>query len=99
MVARTDLEILLQSNVNQNKAIFDRQNGNGILMISGNAVQTPTAGTYYAVHFVTDCTPTTFTATNSTLITGVLYPAGTVMYVDVTAITCGASDVYSLYKV
>ena len=72
---------------------------NGILMIKGTAAQTPSAGTYYAVQFVTDCTPTTFTASNSTLIEDFIYPAGTIIYADVTAITCGSNEVYALYKV
>ena len=71
---------------------------NGILMIKGTAAQTPSAGTYYAVQFITDCTTTAFTATTSTLI-NTLYPAGTVLYVDVLTITCGANEVYALYKV
>ena len=65
----------------------------GIVMISGNAAQTQSSGTYYAV-----CTPTAFTALNSTLITGVVYPAGTIIYADITAITCGSNEVYALYK-
>ena len=65
----------------------------GIVMISGNAAQTQSSGTYYA-----DCTPTAFTALNSTLITGVVYPAGTIIYADITAITCGSNEVYALYK-
>ena len=71
---------------------------NGIVMISGTAAQTPSSGTYYAVQFITDCTPTAFTAANSTLITGVVYPAGTIIYADITAITCGSNEVYALYK-
>ena len=99
MIARTDADVLMQNNINQNAAIFKRQNGNGVMMINGDATQTVSSGTYYAVQFITDCTPTIFTATNSTIITGVLYPAGTVMYVDVTSIKCGRSEVYSLCKV
>lgn len=70
----------------------------GIVMINGTAAQTPNSGTYYAVQFITDCTPTALTAANSTLITGVVYPAGTIIYADITAITCGSSEVYALYK-
>ena len=99
MIARTDLEVLLTDNIAQNKAIYDRQNGNGVLMISGTAAQSVNSGTYYAIQFVTDCTPTAFTATNSTLITSVLYPAGTVLYLDILTITCGSNEVYALYKV
>ena len=98
MIARTDLEVLLQDNIAQNKAIYNRQNGNGVLMINGTAAQSVSSGTYYAVQFITDCTPTAFTATNSTLLASVLYPAGTVLYLDVLTITCGSSEVYTLYK-
>ena len=98
MAARTGLENLLKNNIAQNKAIFDRQNGNGVLMVEGTAAQSVSSGTYYAVQFITDCTTTAFTATNSTLI-NTLYPAGTVLYVDVLTITCGANEVYALYKV
>tara|TARA_R110000824_G_scaffold237157_1_gene425964 strand:+ start:68 stop:367 length:300 start_codon:yes stop_codon:yes gene_type:complete len=99
MIARTDLEVLLTDNIAQNKAIYDRQNGNGVLMIKGTAAQSVSSGTYYAIQFVTDCTPTAFTATNSTLITSVVYPAGTVLYLDILTITCGSNEVYTLYKV
>jgi hypothetical protein len=99
MTARTGLERLLTSNLAQNKAIFDRQNGNGVLMIKGTAAQSAVSGTYYAIQFVTDCTPTAFTATDSTLILSVVYPAGTVLYLDILTITCGSNEVYTLYKI
>ena len=79
--------------------LFNRQNASaGIKMVSGTAAQSEDSGTYYAVQFVTDCTPTAFTATNCTLVTGVQFPAGTVVYADVLTITCGTSEVYALYK-
>tara|TARA_R110002074_G_C12312865_1_gene646194 strand:- start:248 stop:535 length:288 start_codon:yes stop_codon:yes gene_type:complete len=88
---------------NLTQRLFNRQNSsNGILTKSEGATptgETPSAGTYYAIQFITDCTPTVFTASNSTLATGVLYPAGTIMYCDVTAITGSANSIYSLYKV
>jgi|14_taG_2_1085336.scaffolds.fasta_scaffold00097_17 hypothetical protein len=59
---------------------------------------TASSGTYYAVQFVTDCTPSTFTAGNSTTVTGSIYPAGMVIYGDITAITCSEDEVYILYK-
>ena len=83
--------------------LFDRQNAsNGIVTKSEGASATgvtPAAGTYYAVQFITDCTPTVFTASNSTLAVDVMYPAGTVMYCDVTAITGDNNSIYALYKV
>ena len=82
--------------------LFNRQNAvGGITMVkeaASPAGTTATAGTYYAVQFVTDCTPTVFTAEKCTMITNAQFPAGTVIYADVTAITCGANQVYALYK-
>ena len=81
------------------KGLVNKQTAaKGIVMISGTAAQTPSSGTYYAVQFITDCTPTAFTAENSTLITGAVYPAGTIIYADITAITCGSNEVYALHK-
>jgi len=72
--------------------------GSGSVTIAGNAAQSVSTGTYFAVYFVKDTTPTTLTITNSTTVTGQLYPAGTWIYGDVTAITGDSSGMYILYK-
>ena len=69
----------------------------GFVMITGTAAQSVDSGTYFAVHFVTDCTLTTFTVTNSTTVT-VTHKAGSTVYGDITAITAGSSETYLLYK-
>tara|TARA_R110002012_G_scaffold138562_1_gene295360 strand:- start:564 stop:851 length:288 start_codon:yes stop_codon:yes gene_type:complete len=69
----------------------------GFLMVTGTGNTTATSGTYFAVHFVTDCTLTTFTVTNSTTVT-VTHKAGSTVYGDITAITAGSSETYMLYK-
>ena len=66
-------------------------------MITGTGAQSVISGTYFAVHFVTDCTLTVFTATNSTAVT-VLHKAGSTVYGDILTITAGASETYMLYK-
>tara|TARA_R100000030_G_C3253124_1_gene123541 strand:+ start:2421 stop:2951 length:531 start_codon:yes stop_codon:yes gene_type:complete len=70
----------------------------GSVTIAGNAAQSESSGTYFAVYFVKDTTPTTLTITNSTTVTGQLYPAGTWIYGDITAITGDSSGMYTLYK-
>lgn len=76
--------------------------GTGVKIITEG--QTPsgvtgiTSGTYYAIHFITTCTPTTFTATNSEIPTGIAYDSGTIIYCDVTGIVCGTGESYILYK-
>lgn len=72
--------------------------GSGSVTIAGNAAQSVSTGTYFAVYFVKDTTPTALTITNSTTVTGQLYPAGTWIYGDVTAITGDSSGMYILYK-
>jgi len=72
--------------------------GSGSVTIAGNAAQSVSTGTYFAVYFVKDTTPTTLTITNSTTVTGQLYPAGTWIYGDITAITGDSSGMYILYK-
>ena len=89
---QTTMEIL--TNLQTNKHF----GSNGCLMVTGNANTTAPSGVYYAVQFITDCTPTTLTITNSTTVTGVKHKAGTVIYGDITAITCGSSETYLLYK-
>ena len=82
--------------------LFNRQNAyNGIKMVKEAATpvgEQADSGTYYAIQFVTDCTPQTFTATNCTFVTGVQFPAGTVVYADVTSIICLENNAYCLYK-
>ena len=70
----------------------------GCVMISGNAAQTPSAGTYFAVQFLKACTPTAFTATSSTLVTGQEIPAGAIIYGDILTITGDSGALYVLYK-
>ena len=71
---------------------------NGCVMITGNAAQSVDKGTYFAVQFVTNCTPTTLTITNSTTVTSVQHSKGTIIYGDITAITAGSGETYILYK-
>ena len=63
---------------------------NGCVMINGNAAQSESAGTYFAVQFLKACTPTT--------LTGQEIPAGTIIYGDITAITGDSGALYVLYK-
>ena len=68
----------------------------------GSVIQTgttPVTGSFYAVQFITDCTPTTFTVADGTgTYTGVTYTAGTVVYGDITAITVAAGETVIAYK-
>tara|TARA_R100000654_G_scaffold25521_1_gene49023 strand:- start:108 stop:401 length:294 start_codon:yes stop_codon:yes gene_type:complete len=95
MAIRTTSESLLHdSAVALNKGL----GVHGVVMVTGTADTTAASGTYFAVQFVTDCTPTTLTISNSTTVTSVAHKAGTVIYGDITAITAGASETYILYK-
>ena len=69
----------------------------GVVMVSGGAVQSVSSGTYFAVQFIKATTPATFTIQGSTTVTGVEFPAGTIIYGDVTAITGDANGCYALY--
>tara|TARA_R110002050_G_scaffold69859_2_gene151012 strand:- start:2006 stop:2506 length:501 start_codon:yes stop_codon:yes gene_type:complete len=71
---------------------------NGCVMINGNAAQSESAGTYFAVQFLKACTPTTLTIGSSTTVTGQEIPAGTIIYGDITAITGDSGALYVLYK-
>ena len=71
---------------------------NGCVMISGNAAQSVSAGTYFAVQFLKACTPTALTIGSSTTVTGTEIPAGTILYGDITAITGDSGAFYVLYK-
>lgn len=58
-----------------------------------------TTGSFYAVQFITDCTPTTFTVADGTgTYTGVTYKAGTIVYGDITAVTVGSGETFIAYK-
>ncbi len=76
--------------------------GSGVKIITEG--QTPsgvtgiTSGTYYAIHFLTNCQPQTFTATNSEIPLGITYLSGTIIYCDVTSIVCQSGENYILYK-
>jgi len=69
----------------------------GVVMISGDAAQSVSAGTYFAVQFITECTLSVFTMENSTTVTGV-FPAGSVIYGDIRTITASSGNIYVLYK-
>tara|TARA_Y100000385_G_scaffold226541_1_gene237219 strand:+ start:1074 stop:1334 length:261 start_codon:yes stop_codon:yes gene_type:complete len=70
----------------------------GCKIVTGTAATTAASGTYYAVQFITNCTPTTFTISGGTgTFSGVTYSAGGVVYGDITAITAAASETYILY--
>ena len=71
---------------------------NGCVMISGNAAQSVSAGTYFAVQFLKACTPTALTIGSSTTVTGTEIPAGSIIYGDITAITGDSGAFYVLYK-
>ena len=70
----------------------------GCVMINGNAAQSVSAGTYFAVQFLKACTPTALTIGSSTTVTGQEIPAGTILYGDITAITGDSGAFYVLYK-
>ena len=70
----------------------------GMVTISGNAAQTAAAGTYWAIYFIKDTTPTTLTITLGTTVTGIVYKAGTWIYGDVRAITGDTNGAYILYS-
>ena len=71
----------------------------GNKIVTGTTAVTATSGTYFAVQFITDCTPTTFTVANGDgTYSGIEYAQGSVIYGDITAITAGASETYILYK-
>ena len=72
---------------------------NGCVMITGITAQIVTSTTYAAVQFVTDCTLGAFTIQNSTTVTSVAIPAGTIIYGDIREITGSSGCLYILYKV
>jgi hypothetical protein len=77
---------------------------NRVLGVSGSKIVTATneavtSETYYAVQFVTECTPTVFTVNNGTgTYSGIKYPAGFVFYGDIRSITPAAGETVILYK-
>jgi hypothetical protein len=72
--------------------------GNGSKLVTGTTAVTATSGTYWAVQFITACTPTTLTVVGGTGAYTVTYPAGFILYGNITAITVGAGESYVLYK-
>ncbi len=71
----------------------------GSKIVTGNTAITASSGTFFAIQFITDCTPTAFTMQEGEgTYSGVTYGEGTLIYGDVTAITAGAGETYILYK-
>jgi len=71
----------------------------GCKMVSDGSAQSVTEETYYAVQFITDCTPTAFTLDGGEgTFTGITYTAGSVVYGDVRTITCASGEAFILYK-
>ena len=70
----------------------------GCKMVSGNAAQSESAGTYFAVQFLKACTPTNVVIGTSTEVTGVEIPAGTILYGDIQQITGDSGAFYVLYN-
>ena len=56
------------------------------------------AGTYYAVHFITDTVVTWFRGTDCTGVMTGTYPQGCTLYLDVTELTLGTGGPVVLYK-
>lgn len=78
--------------------LFNRQNATaGIDTFNDDTARTFASGTYYAVQFVTETIVQVLTMTNSTTVAAT-YPAGAVIYGDITAITGTDSDIFILYK-
>jgi len=89
-VQQTDLNLLRRNDL-LSKGV------NGMVTISGSAAQTANAGTYWAIYFIKDTTPTTLTITLGTTVTGIVYKARTWIYGDVRAITGDTNGAYILY--
>ena len=71
----------------------------GCKMVSDGSAQSVTTETYYAVQFITDCTPTVFTIDGGDgTFSGITYSAGIIVYGDVRTITCGSGEAFILYK-
>ena len=72
----------------------------GSQIVTGTTAISVSAGTYYCVQFITDCTPTAFTMEGSTgTFSGITYKAGTIVYGDVLTITATSGESYILYLV
>jgi len=83
--------------INNNELLF--KGNSGSVTISGDAAQgSISAGTYCAVYFIKNTTPTALTMTESTCVTGQLYAAGTWLYGDILTITGDSGGMYVLYK-
>jgi len=58
-----------------------------------------TTGSFYAVQFITQCRPNVFTVADGTgTYNGLTYPAGTVVYGDITDLTVPSGEIAILYK-
>ena len=56
-------------------------------------------GSFYAVHFITQCRPAVFVVADGTgTYSGLTYPAGTVIYGDITDLTVPNGEIAILYK-
>ena len=56
-------------------------------------------GSFYAVQFITNCTPASFVVADGTgTYEGITYAAGTVVYGDITSIRLTGSETAILYK-
>jgi len=85
------------ANINDHYNASFGKSGNKI--VTGTTAISVSSGTYFAVQFITDCTPTAFTFHDGDgTYSSITYAAGTVIYGDVATITTGASETYILYK-
>lgn len=67
----------------------------GSVIITGSQA----VGSFYAVQFITDCTPITLTVADGTgTYGGVTYSAGTVVYGDITVLRLATGETAILYK-
>ena len=67
----------------------------------GSEIHTGTqaTGNFYAVQFITDCTPITFTVADGTgTYSGITYPAGTIVYGDITVVRVPSGETAIVYK-
>ena len=95
---QADTLALLQTDINLLRRNDLLSKGvSGFKTVSGSAAQTAVAGTYWAIYFIKDTTPTTLTITLGTTVTGIVYKAGTWIYGDVRAITGDSGGAYILY--
>ncbi len=92
----TDTEILLDAIKSATQKPFAPF---GSEIITGGSVDASGPGVYFAVQFITDCTPNTFTVFNGTgTYSGIVYKAGTICELDVDSLTLPAGESAILYK-